>query len=183
MMAFRKKQGLSARNPQRDFGKLIAEELKNRPLTVVLLEVDDLHHFNQAYGCQRGEKVIEGVTGILDRNVRKGDEVSRLEAGSFALVLKDTGFSEASSVCERMRASVEEAFFAPQQGQVLRTTLSAGYATSTVEVPFKQAEEFVQAARECLDQAKQSGRNRVIGYQPENKGIGPSNADRKDPSE
>jgi len=164
-MARGKVQKFPSRDPHRDFEQVIAEELKNQPLTLVLLEVDDLHHFNKTYGHQRGDKVIEGVTCILERNIRKNDVVTRVEAG-FALILRDADPAVAARVCERIRTSVEEAIFAPLHGQVLRTTLSAGYATSTVDAPFKQAKGFVQAAQDFLNQAKQSGQNRVIGCQP-----------------
>jgi diguanylate cyclase (GGDEF)-like protein len=167
-------------DPQCDFEEVIAEELKNQPLTVVLLEVDDLRHLYQVYGARRGDKVIKGVTEILERTIRKGDVLAHHEVGSFALILRDAGFSEAAAVCERMRASVEASFFAPLQGQVLRATLSAGYATSTDDAPFEQAKDFVRAAQECLSQAKQSGRNQVVGYLTQVTGVGLSAANRKD---
>jgi diguanylate cyclase (GGDEF)-like protein len=148
----------------------LSEELRNsatasRPLSVVLLELDELPHLIKTYGRQRGEKVIDGVTRILEGNIRKNDFVACCEAGKFALILRDTDFAAAARVCERIRSSVEEAVFAPRYGTVLRTTVSSGYATYPAGAPFRRPQDFLQVAEDRLLEAKQLGQNRVVGSQ------------------
>lgn len=152
--------------------EVVVEELRTssttlQPLTVAFLEVDDNQYLVETYGQQRAKKVDDGVSLILLRSVRKDDVVARYEAGRFVLILREAHVAAAARVCERIRTSVEQAVFAPQHGRVLRTTVSTGYATFTADTPFKKLQDLIQAAEDCLNEARQLGQNRIVGYPPE----------------
>jgi diguanylate cyclase (GGDEF)-like protein len=152
--------------------EVVAKELRDsatalRPLTVAFVELDDLPQLVETYGQQRGAKVDEGVSRILERNTRKNDTVGRYEAGRFVLILRETDVTAAALVCERIRSSVEKAVFAPQYGRVLRTSVAAGYATYTPEATFKKPQDLIQAAEDCLSEARQMAQDRIVGYPSE----------------
>jgi len=144
---------------QRELGR--AERL-GRPLTVLMLDIDDFKSINDRFGHPVGDAILQGIVGEIRSEVRGDmDLLARYGGDEFALVLPETPASEAVLVAERVRRRVDERLFRmPDSHQVLRATVSIGLAT----YPDDAAEnrDLVEKADAALYRAKHGGKNAVV---------------------
>ncbi len=96
--------------------------------SVVLLDVDRLRGYNERFGNVVGDRVLAELGGLLSKEVRAPDFVSRYGGDEFALVLPETDLLGARASIGRVRALVQEHDF-PDLNSQDRPTLSAGIVT------------------------------------------------------
>jgi len=133
----------------------VAESLRyHRPLSIVMLDVDNFKKYNDTFGHPAGDEVLRRLAQILMREARVVDQVARYGGEEFAVLLPMTDIHGAAIISERIRHSVEEATWPKQP-----VTVSIGCAQLGAKVvkPF----EFVNAADKALYASKHAGRNRV----------------------
>ncbi|MDE1144360.1 GGDEF domain-containing protein [Paraburkholderia tropica] len=139
----------------------------DRPLSLVMIDVDHFKQYNDAYGHLHGDACLGAVAGALASTLRRpGEFVARYGGEEFALVLPDTPADEAGTIAERARAAVARlAIAAPSpDGHV---TVSAGCATRSPlpvtvdDTPNAGALALIEAADAALYAAKRAGRNRI----------------------
>ncbi len=148
-----------------------AERLR---LTVVLFDIDDFKTYNDRYGHETGDALIQEVATLLTRCSRESDVVVRYGGDEFAVVLWDAEQprvpgsqhpTEAMALAERFRAVIREHAFkclgADAPGPV---TLSGGLATFPWDG--KTRPELVRAADAALLLAKRNGKNRIALAEP-----------------
>jgi diguanylate cyclase (GGDEF)-like protein len=130
------------------------------PFALLMMDVDKFKSFNDTYGHQAGDLVLQNVARVLDDNVRKVDLVARYGGEEFAVIAPDTSPEGALQLGERLRESVESAFL-NWEGRNLRVTISIGVAVFGQVVGAEQAPAVVKAADSQLYAAKCAGRNRT----------------------
>jgi len=130
-----------------------------KPLAVVMLDLDHFKQLNDQFGHQTGDMVIEMVAKHLLRQSRRTDVLFRYGGEEFLVILPNTNAVQAQHLAENWRVHVEQAqVFAKHQA--INITLSAGvsvypeHGTTTFNL--------IQAADEALYQAKAAGRNQVV---------------------
>ena len=113
---------------QREIGRA---ERQGRPLTVLMLDIDDFKSINDRFGHPVGDAILQGIVAEIRNEVRNDmDLLARYGGDEFALVLPETPLAEAIIVAERVRRRVDERLFRmPDSHQVLRATVSIGLAT------------------------------------------------------
>jgi len=129
-----------------------------RPLAVALVDLDHFKQINDRYGHALGDRVLVQHAQQLRENTRSRDVLARIGGEEFLIALADTPPAQAREVCERLRAGVAAhpwASIAPG----LAVTLSIGLAHAP---PYRLDPLFEQADR-AMYQAKQAGRDRVVG--------------------
>jgi two-component system cell cycle response regulator len=130
-----------------------------RPLSLLLLDIDKFKEYNDNYGHLEGDKVLIGMGGVIKSCLRKMDSAYRYGGEEFTVILPETEGDEAATVAERIRSMVAEDKFFPQGDNDPRTiTISIGV---TEYVPDEEVAIFVQRADKAMYLSKQSGRNRV----------------------
>jgi diguanylate cyclase (GGDEF)-like protein len=125
-----------------------------RPLCLVVCDLDYFKSINDTYGHAEGDRVLAGVARALKCSVRGTDTVFRYGGEEFALLLPETHINHALTVAERTRLAVE-------QGQLLPArpvTISLGLAELRSS---EKDEELLRRADAALYAAKRAGRNRV----------------------
>lgn len=130
-----------------------------KPLAVVMLDLDHFKQLNDQFGHQTGDMVIEMVAKHLLRQSRRTDILFRYGGEEFLVILPNTTAMQAKHLAENWRVHVEQAqVFAKHQAVTI--TLSAGIAC----YPEHGTTVFnlIQAADEALYQAKAAGRNQVV---------------------
>jgi diguanylate cyclase (GGDEF)-like protein len=133
------------------------------PVTVILLDVDDLKAINNLNGHAVGDHVLKAIANIVRPLLRSNDVFSRYGGDEFAILLEDTPAAQGLSVAEKICADIGRSPVV-----VLKTrhhvTVSCGVATTTSEYRHG-ADSVVANADEALYQAKAEGRNRAVLYQ------------------
>jgi len=162
------RDGLTGLYNHRAFYKLLEDELGraqrfNRPVSLLLLDIDHFKRVNDTYGHLAGDAVIKGLGELLIREARAIDRVCRYGGEEITVILPETDLDAAANFAERLRAAVEAQLF-DVNGVPLRITVSIGVASWLAHVD--SAETLVAAADTALYAAKRSGRNLAICYEP-----------------
>ena len=150
------------------FKKQLANELTranrfDRPLSVILADLDLLRNINNTYGHLAGDEVLVGIAHAMKSAVRDYDVVCRFGGEEFAILLPETTITQAFERAELIRKRVEGLEFTVATSmQPIRVTLSLG--VSQRESFSQNQEEITHNADLALYYAKQSGRNRTFAY-------------------
>ena len=137
------------------------------PLSIVMVDLDCFHQFNETYGHPGGDRCLREVTDAMVVSLRRpSDFLGRYGGEEFIAVLANTDALGAHLVAERMRAAVE-ALAIPHDASMCSkvVTMSAGFATTRASLDGR-VDDLVQAADRALLAAKADGRNRVHGESP-----------------
>lgn len=131
----------------------------NKPLTVVMVDLDYFKRINDHFSHAIGDQVLKTASVILEHNCRKVDFVARYGGDEFVLIFPETENQQATVVCERIRTQIEaNDWSAIQLG--LTVTVSVGLCDDrSVTDPLK----MLSKADDMLYQSKQNGRNQVTG--------------------
>jgi GGDEF domain-containing protein len=150
-----------------------------RPLSVLMLDVDHFKQVNDTWGHAAGDIVLRGIaqhcmeqlrsTDALGRYAQKdedgGNLIGRLGGEEFAILLPETNLDQALFVAERIRSAVERMLFkvpdahGVSDSALLHVTVSIGVASLNPEMAAMT--DLLNQADKALYTAKQTGRNRV----------------------
>jgi len=131
----------------------------NRPLSLLMVDIDHFKKVNDEHGHQNGDKVLKEVAKVLANSIRGCDFPGRFGGEEFIVVLPELIKAEAAVMAERIRASIERHRFEISTGS-LSVTVSIGVGSVSKEID--TAEALITAADDAMCRAKQAGRNRVM---------------------
>ncbi len=129
------------------------------PLSLILFDVDHFKRFNDTWGHQAGDAVLQAIGKLLIASVRIGDVPARYGGEEFVIILPDTGLDGAFILAERLRINISKLRIKMGEN-TLEVTSSFGIA----EVQGKHEHdpvELIEAADKALYVAKRNGRNQV----------------------
>jgi diguanylate cyclase (GGDEF)-like protein len=140
-----------------------------RPFSLLVLDVDHFKGFNDTWGHEAGDRVLQHVAEVIRNTVRDVDLPARLGGEEFVVVLPETGVRAAKEAAERVRRAIEVRGVV-WNGRSLSVTVSVGVAS--VPDCTGVAAEVLGLADAALYRAKEAGRNQVaaaprIGQSPE----------------
>lgn len=144
---------LNRRRFQELFGQLPVLYV-NKPLAVLMIDVDEFKKYNDVFGHPQGDIVLRQLAGILISNVRESDIVARYGGEEFIIALPNTTMHEAAKIAETVRETVENAQF---KGR--KVTVSIGVMSCATDNTSMEA--MISGADERLYRAKKAGRNKV----------------------
>lgn len=130
------------------------------PFGLLIIDVDKFKDFNDKYGHQAGDRVLQKVARTLDDNVRKVDFVARYGGEEFAVIAPGTWPDGIRQLGERLRQDVQKAAV-PWEGRQLSVTISIGAAGFSDMRDRQDVAGIIRAADEQLYKAKHAGRNQV----------------------
>lgn len=132
----------------------------NKPLTLLLADVDHFKRVNDTYGHPAGDAVLRAVAAQLGRSLRDSDLLARYGGEEFAIILPETGFGDAMQVAERLRGMIDQARIDLPGLPALQ--VSASFGVASLEGVINSGDKLLAAADAALYRAKHTGRNRVV---------------------
>lgn len=141
----------------------LSEEIKrsNRygyPMSFLMIDVDDFGKFNKDFGVLVGDKVLREAVNAMRSTLRGADIAARYGGEEFCVLLPQTTLSEAKTIAERIRRSVESIEFPERQ-----ITISIGISSFASGIA--SAEDIIKAADEAMRWAKSGGKNQVVAHE------------------
>ncbi len=130
-----------------------------RPLSLLVLDLDNFKQFNDTYGHPEGDKVIAAAGQVIRRCIRATDVGCRYGGEEFAVILPEAGHDEAMRVAERIRKEFALTAFEPRPGEKVSKTLSVGLASLQ---PNDSPEALFDRADGALYAAKRMGKDRSL---------------------
>lgn len=135
---------------------------RGRPLSVLITDIDHFKLINDTHGHEGGDDVLRDFARRVRGAVRGADLACRYGGEEFVVVMPDTTSDIAAQVAERLREAVAAApFKISATGVAAPVTTSVGIAT--LEANGEGADALLRRADKALYQAKNDGRNRVVG--------------------
>ncbi|MEO6711394.1 MAG: diguanylate cyclase, partial [Planctomycetota bacterium] len=140
--------------------ELAQSQRDGTPLSVIMIDIDFFKKVNDEHGHDTGDVVLREVARSLRGCIRATELVCRLGGEEFLVICPRATDAKARLIAERMRLASESNVI--QQGTFARAiTLSLGVAELDRNDP--SVDRMLKVADERTYQAKQAGRNRVIG--------------------
>ncbi|WP_206201851.1 sensor domain-containing diguanylate cyclase [Thermus tengchongensis] len=126
----------------------------NRPLSLLVLDLDDFKKVNDTYGHPAGDRVLRALARCLEEHLRQSDRPVRLGGEEFAVLLVETPLAQAVRLAGRLRQAVAALKVPPVAGM----TASIGVAEAR---PEDSPLSLLKRADDALYQAKRRGKNRI----------------------
>lgn len=137
-------------------------ERYGRPLAIALIDIDYFKSFNDKYGHAAGDAALQVVASTIRSTFRLSDIVARYGGEEFVVIMPEVNLDQAIEKLELIRRRVAETpITLPHQEASLTLTISAGIACFPEDG--RKESDLLKAADTRLFQAKNSGRNKVVG--------------------
>jgi diguanylate cyclase (GGDEF)-like protein/putative nucleotidyltransferase with HDIG domain len=155
----------------RHFAAELREELSRagrfeRPMSIIMVDLDLLRDINNAYGHLAGDAVLSGIAEIFRKQLRHYDVPARFGGEEFAILLPETGSQQAMEIAERIRRAVaDQLFHVETSSEPIRATISLGVAAYPKDGV--DSNELIHQADLAVYRAKLQGRNRVLSASSE----------------
>ncbi|MEM9304917.1 MAG: diguanylate cyclase [Pseudomonadota bacterium] len=153
---------------RRAFDEAMAQEWararrEQRPLAVILCDVDQFKAYNDRYGHPEGDRCLIAIAGALTASARRTvDLVTRYGGEEFAVLLPDLGTDRAFEMAECFRQAVESLALPHEGSSHGHVTISVGFKCHVPAVGETAPGQLVASADVALYQAKARGRNQVV---------------------
>ena len=130
-----------------------------RPLTLMLLDIDNFKIFNDTYGHLEGDRILVTLGKVITDSLRTMDTGYRLGGEEFTVLLPETTMNEGLVVAERIQKNLRNLAQVPHLGQEPEvTTLSIGI---TEYVTGECPEDFVRRADKAMYLSKKRGKDLI----------------------
>jgi diguanylate cyclase (GGDEF)-like protein len=155
---------LSGLYNRRGFG-LLAEDAfglykrYERPLAVLILDIDFFKKVNDTYGHAAGDEVIRAIGAALTKALRATDKVARFGGEEFVVLVHEVDAGGIITVAQNLRRTIEALSITHQEHQ-LSVTISVGGAMA--QQGDRDIQDVIERADGALYKAKTAGRNRVM---------------------
>jgi two-component system, cell cycle response regulator len=133
---------------------------RNKPLAVLVLDIDYFKSINDTYGHDAGDDVLREFALRIRKSIRGLDLACRYGGEEFVVVMPETDMAVATMVAERLRRRIASELFPIQKGaKSIEVTISIGIAAlGEGDTPAA----IIKRADQALYRAKRDGRNRVV---------------------
>jgi diguanylate cyclase (GGDEF)-like protein len=158
----RRLEALSRQDPLTGLGnaRLLRERLgyelarharHDRPLAVVVLDLDGFKGVNDRFGHAAGDEVLRDVAAALERTVRDQDTVVRQGGDEFCVLAPESGAEEADRLVERLQQAVADSVSG-------LSGLSGSFGAAVYPQDGRSAAELLERADAVAGEAKRRSR-------------------------
>jgi len=151
---------------RRYFNEFFRKELSrskryNSATSIMLFDVDDFKHYNDANGHLDGDELLVNIAEITRNSIREADCAFRYGGEEFVVILPQTNSEEAIVVGERLRKSVSLYDFKNKEKQPKGVVSVSVGVVSCMNSSMSET-EMVDMADKAMYEAKQRGKNTVV---------------------
>ena len=164
---------LTGAHNRRHFFQRAQEELYRagryqRPVALIIFDLDFFKQVNDTYGHAAGDRVLQTVAALVRGSIRAADIFARYGGEEFILLLPEAGLEAGLETAERLRRTIAAAPVS-HPPDVIPITISAGVAAlpapgQPVPWPPETLDRLINQADQALYAAKNAGRNRVQAF-------------------
>ncbi|NNJ10328.1 sensor domain-containing diguanylate cyclase [Chloroflexales bacterium ZM16-3] len=147
---------------QREVAKAIRYQ---HPISLILLDIDHFKRFNDQYGHDVGDQVLQNLADYVRQCVRETDLLARYGGEEFVILLPNTRIEDAVYIADRIcyliqtrpMTIAEQPFFISVSQGVAACEVESQPSTDTIDA-------LIERADIALHAAKDAGRNRVMRF-------------------
>jgi diguanylate cyclase (GGDEF)-like protein/PAS domain S-box-containing protein len=130
-------------------------------LSLLLLDLDDFKHVNDALGHPFGDRLLIAVARRLERSFRADDVVARLGGDEFAAVLRGVSLEDACRIAREIAETIEAPFLI--DGRQVAIAASVGVASLACRPALTEG-DLMRLAEVAMYSAKRR-HSRVVAYE------------------
>ncbi|MBC2717746.1 MAG: diguanylate cyclase [Desulfobacteraceae bacterium] len=127
-----------------------------RPLSLLMIDVDHFKEFNDTQGHLEGDKVLHKIAKLISSCLRTMDTAYRYGGEEFTVILPETTCDSAMAVSERINEVVKNDLFIRDDKKDMSVSIGV-----TEYLPGELVTDFVRRADKAMYMAKEGGRNRT----------------------
>lgn len=142
---------------------LAAHRKTGTEVCAVLCDLDYFKSINDRYGHAGGDLVLKQVVAEIRRHLRANDIFGRVGGEEFGVLLPGCTLEAARERCEQLRAALDALKVRLDEHEI---TTSASFGIETTASCDYELRQLLANADAALYQAKDSGRNCVVAYDP-----------------
>jgi diguanylate cyclase (GGDEF)-like protein len=131
----------------------------DRPLGMLVIDIDHFKAVNDRYGHPAGDAVIRHVGTLIESTVRATDKAARFGGEEFVVLLREVDELSVRAFADRLRGVIEQAPII-YGGAAIKVTVSVGVAVANAAD--RDINDTIERADRGLYMAKHTGRNRVF---------------------
>jgi len=135
-------------------------ERNQQTVGIIMVDIDHFKQFNDQFGHEAGDIVLQTLSNFLNEHIRKGDIACRYGGEEFTLILPGAPMEVMQKRAELIKDKIKSIIIQYHEEKLAPITLSIGVAL----FPYhgKQFEEVLRAADMALYKAKNQGRDQVV---------------------
>lgn len=139
--------------------ELLRAKRNEKPVSVLLLDLDHFKRFNDTFGHDSGDLVLRSVANLFRGFLRGGDMCCRYGGEEFAIIMPESSSQYAAVRANALRTEMKRLTLHYKSHTLEAVTFSAGVATFPEDGLTSLA--LLSTADKCLYESKSSGRDRV----------------------
>ena len=157
---------------RRHFNNLFPQELaraerEKKCLGLMIIDVDYFKPYNDNYGHQKGDNVLQAIAKSIKEQLRRaGDFAFRIGGEEFGVIVSADDSKGILKLAEKLRKAIEDLKLehnysetSPYMTVSIGVKMSDNNGTQPADMDL-----IYRLADEALYQAKESGRNRIVGH-------------------
>ena len=155
--------GLTRIGNYRHFNHVLQLEIErqrryNRPLTLLMIDIDDFKRTNDRFGHLVGDMVLIKIASLLKVEVRGFDFVARYGGDEFTVILPEVSEKAALAVGRRIMKSISlHEFSVPEFNEIGQVSVTIGIASFPKDAG--EAQDLVAKADRAMYSGKSAGKN------------------------
>jgi diguanylate cyclase (GGDEF)-like protein len=135
--------------------EIVRSQRAKRPLSMLMLDLDDFKLVNDTFGHLFGDRVLTWVAELIRSTLRASDIAARYGGDEFALILPETDAADACIAAERILDAFRDHPFVDEQRGSVPMAVSIGVATFPSDG--RTATDLIAAADSALYAIKRAG--------------------------